>query len=64
MPLNLIDCNPEVHKNKHLCALADRKQMLTLARLAKDGKYICAMCGRVAKEAKNLCSPNELSQVE
>lgn len=64
MPLHLIDCNPETHRDKHLCALAERKQMLTVARLAKDGKYICAMCGRVAADEENLCAPVALSQVE
>ncbi len=63
MPLKLTDCNSEVH-NDHLCALALRKQMLTLARLAKDGNFICALCGRVARDAKNLCSPTDLSEIE
>jgi|WetSurSiteA1Bulk_404760.scaffolds.fasta_scaffold254646_1 hypothetical protein len=64
MPLPLIDCNPESHRDKHLCALAERKQMLTVARLSKDGNYICALCGRVAAKEENLCSPVALSQIE
>jgi hypothetical protein len=34
MLTDLIECAPVPHYNNHLCALADRKQMLTLARLA------------------------------
>ena len=64
MPLHLSDCDPDTHRDKHLCALVDRKQMLTVARLAKDGKHICAMCGRVAAAEENLCAPVALPQTE
>jgi hypothetical protein len=76
----LIDDYPEVgemikllnidyfdHKSHHkelLCTLADRKQMLTLARLAKDGKFFCTLCGRVSTEAQYVCAPTELSRIE
>jgi len=64
MLMDLIECEPVPHYNNHLCALADRKQMLTLARLAKGGKYICKLCGRVAAEEENVCAATELSQIE
>jgi len=64
MTLHLIDCDPEPHPKQYLCALADRKQMLTLARLARNGKYFCTLCGRVSAEANYVCAPMELSQIE
>lgn len=63
MPLNLVDCEPVLH-DRHLCALAERRQMYTLALLAKDGKYFCSLCGRVAAKTENVCGPVELSQIE
>ena len=45
-------------------ALVDRRQMLTVARLAKDGKHICVICGRVAEGEENLCAPVALPRVE
>jgi hypothetical protein len=45
---------------KHLCILAELRQMGTVAKLAKDGKYICHACGRVAADAENLCEPVKL----
>ncbi len=64
MALRLVDIGPETHRKQNLCALAGRKQMLTLGRLAKDGKYCCLLCGRVAADAKYACAPIELSQIE
>jgi len=64
MPLHLVECDTESHHKQHLCTLADRKQMLTLARLAKDGTYFCAMCGRVAADSKYVCAPMVLSQID
>lgn len=63
-PMNLVECDPEARHKELLCTLSDRKQMLTLARLAREGKYFCTLCGRVAAEAKYICAPVELSQVE
>jgi len=64
MPVNLADCDPESHHKELLCAFADRKQMLTIARLAKDGEYFCTLCGRVASEAKYICAPVLLSRID
>ncbi len=44
---------------KHLCSLADKRKMKTVARLAKDAKFMCLICGRAAKNEENLCWPTE-----
>jgi hypothetical protein len=62
--MNQVECDPELHHKQHLCSLNDRRQMLTLARLAKDAKYFCTLCGRVAREANYVCAPVELSEIE
>jgi ribosomal protein RSM22 (predicted rRNA methylase) len=64
MSIHLTECDPKTHHNQHLCALADSKQMLTLARKSKNGRYFCSLCGRVAYESNNVCSPMDLSQIE
>jgi len=64
MPINQVECDPEAHHKQLLCTLADRKQMLTLAQLAKDAKYFCTLCGRVANEANYVCAPVELNKIE
>lgn len=61
--LRLEDHDEQYH-TRHLCSLVDRKQMLTVARLAKDGKYICALCGRVAVREVNLCAPLNLDDMD
>jgi hypothetical protein len=40
--------------DQHLCTLADYRQMLTVAKLAKDAKYMCVLCGRAAASTKPL----------
>jgi len=64
MSIHLTECDPETHLNQHLCALADSKQMLTLARKSKNGRFFCTLCGRVASKANDVCSPLELSQID
>ena len=44
---------------KHLCSIVAKRNMKTVARLAKDAKYICLLCGRSAKKETNLCWPIE-----
>lgn len=51
----LSDSHPG-HAN-HLCHITGSRKMKTVARLSKDAKYICYICGRAAKSEKNLCSP-------
>jgi hypothetical protein len=55
----LTDHDPARH-DEHLCMLVEVRQMETVAKLAKDGKYICHACGRVAAKAENLCEPVKL----
>lgn len=64
LPLNHVECDPEAHHKERLCSLVDRKQMLTLAQLAKDAKFFCTLCGRVAADAKYVCAPVELAVIE
>ena len=42
------------HAN-HLCELTARRQMAKVARLSKDAKYVCHICGRAAADHANLC---------
>jgi hypothetical protein len=51
----LADAHPN-HEN-HLCHIISLRNMKTAARLAKDAQYICFLCGRAAKDPKNLCDP-------
>ena len=44
---------------RHLCSIVAKRNMKTVARLAKDAKYICLICGRSAKKETNLCWPIE-----
>ena len=44
---------------RHLCSVVAKRNMKTVARLAKDAKYICLICGRSAKKETNLCWPLE-----
>ena len=44
---------------RHLCSIVAKRNMNTVARLAKDAKYICLICGRSAKKETNLCWPIE-----
>jgi hypothetical protein len=53
--MQLADAHPN-HEH-HLCHILSLRNMKTAARLAKDAQYICFICGRAAKEAKNLCDP-------
>ncbi|HPO37417.1 MAG TPA: hypothetical protein PLU38_00230 [Kiritimatiellia bacterium] len=44
----------------HLCLLASQAKFETIKTLAKDPKFICFNCGRVADKAENLCNPMPL----
>jgi hypothetical protein len=47
------------HQN-HLCELVTKRQMAKVAKLSKDAKYVCHICGRAAAKATNLCEPVKL----
>lgn len=57
--------NPEEYKlddwhpdhDKHLCHIVNLRNLKTAAKLSKDAQYICFLCGRAAKDEKNLCEP-------
>jgi len=55
----LIDRDRHAHEH-HLCRLVSERQMARVANLARDGQYICHICGRVANKADNLCEPTKL----
>ena len=44
----------------HMCELVGKRKMDQVAGLSKDAKYVCHICGRAAKAAKNLCEPVEI----
>jgi hypothetical protein len=51
----LTDLHPD--HEKHLCHITGLRNMRTVGALAKDAQYVCAICGRAAKHAVNLCEP-------
>jgi hypothetical protein len=51
----LADAHPN-HEN-HLCHIISLRNMKRAAGIAKDAQYICFLCGRAAKDEKNLCEP-------
>ncbi len=51
----LEDCHPD--HDKHMCHFMDLRNLKTVAKLVKDSQYICFICGRAAKNKKNLCEP-------
>jgi len=44
------------HEN-HLCYLSRRRELAKVGRLAKGSQYMCLLCGRAARDPKNLCMP-------
>jgi hypothetical protein len=46
--------------SQHLCALAKEKKFAEIAKLAKNPKFICYNCGRVAADKNNLCNAKNL----
>jgi hypothetical protein len=48
------------HHEKHLCVLATKHKIDEIAKLAKNPKFICKICGRVAAKAGSLCEPIDM----
>ena len=53
--IRLGDAHPD--HDRHLCHVVGLRNMKTAGRLAKDAQHICIICGRAAKNRKNLCEP-------
>jgi hypothetical protein len=56
--MSLVDYHP--NHDSHLCKVVELRNMKTVAKLSKDARYICFLCGRAAKHKKNLCEPIEI----
>jgi hypothetical protein len=56
------DALKEKHKGheNHICELVRKRDMHKVARLVRNSKYICLICGRTAADAGNLCLPVEI----
>ena len=54
------DCRHAHGHLGHLCVLASEGRFDEIKRVAKDPKFICFNCGRVADSEKNLCNPMPL----
>ena len=54
----LVDYHP--NHDSHLCKIVELRNMKSVAKLSKDARYICFLCGRAAKHKKNLCEPIEI----
>lgn len=55
---------PDPGHEHHLCYLQNmgliEGDLEHYKTLVKDGAFVCARCGRVAKEASSLCDPQAL----
>jgi hypothetical protein len=45
---------------KKMCKLAEKGKIKKAAGLAKDAKFICTKCCRVAADKQHLCKPQKL----
>ena len=46
----------------HLCVLASNDRFEEIKQLARNPKYICFNCGRVADSDKNVCNPMSIHE--
>ena len=53
--LQLFDEHPD--HDRHLCHIVNLRNLKMVAKLSKDPKCICFVCGRTAKSGSNLCEP-------
>ena len=43
--------------SQHMCELVKHMSTEEFIPLVKDAKWVCEVCGRVAKNRENLCRP-------
>ena len=48
---------------QHLCELAGSQRFDMIKELAKAPEFMCANCGRLADQAKNLCNPMPITDI-
>lgn len=52
---------PHIGHQLHLCVLWHTRQTAEmLIPLVKDAKFVCKICGRVARNQENLCEPTAI----
>ena len=52
---------PHAGHEKHMCYMVNvRTSISELKKIAKNPKFICKNCARVARESKHLCNPVKL----
>jgi len=56
--IKLGDAHPD--HDLHLCHIVGLRNMKTAARLSKGAQHICIICGRAAKDRRNLCEPAKI----
>lgn len=56
------DCKHEHGHPGHLCVLAAEGKFDEIKLIARDPKFICFNCGRVAGYEGNLCNPMPLGK--
>ncbi|MBU1023118.1 hypothetical protein KKB99_02425 [bacterium] len=53
-------CKDKPTHVKHICFLARQREINAITKLANKPKHICLICGRVANNEENLCTPFEM----
>ena len=61
LPLVVAIC--EGDHTQHLCELAGSQRFDMIRELAKAPEFMCANCGRLADQAKNLCNPMPVTDI-
>lgn len=55
-----MECDSIMHK-LHMCALVEAANADLVKRLAENPTVECGICGAVARDPKNVCSPRSIS---
>lgn len=58
-----MECDSIMHK-LHMCALGAVAQVDVMRSLAENPTVVCEICGALARDPQNLCSPRELGKEE